>query len=125
MVNLNNNQLGSIKVLFLVSGILNILTVGSWVMLTIIGTITTIILGCGAFLVTVIVIAACIFDFINYNRLSQLNRTGTFRSIKIAAWLDIGVIFSLNITSFILGIIILNKLSNPETIQELKEKGIY
>lgn len=122
---MNNKQLGSIKVLFLVSGILNLLTAVSWMLLTVLGTITTIILGCGAFLVTVIVIAACIFDFINYNRLNKLNRTGTFRSIKIAAWLDIGVIFSLNITSFILGIIILNKLSNPETIQELKEKGIY
>lgn len=122
---MNNKQLGSIKVLFLVSGILNLLTAVSWMLLTILGTITTIILGCGGFLVTIIVTAACIFDFINYNRLSKINRTGAFRSIKIAAWLDIGVIFSLNITSVVFGIIILNKLSNPETIQELKEKGIY
>ena len=120
-----NKNLGSIKVLFLVSAVLNLLTALSWLMLTILGFVTTIFLGCGGFIVSIIVIAACIFDFICYNRLSNLNRSGTYKTIKIAAILDIGVILSLNITSVIFGIIILNKLSQPETIQELNEKRIY
>ncbi len=120
----NYKNLGSIKVLFLVSGILNLLTAISWALLTVLGTISTIILGCGGFIVTVIVTAACIFDFISYNRLNKMNRTGTSRLIKIAAVLDLMVILSLNVTSVVLGVIVLVKMNNIETQQELKQSGI-
>lgn len=116
---------GIIKILFLVSGILNLLTALSWMMLTVIGTVSTIFLGCGGFIVTVISIAACIFDFICYNRLNKMNKSGTYRTIQIAAILDILVIFTLNITSVVFGIIILVKLSKPETRQELIQSGTY
>ncbi len=117
-------NLGMIKILFLVSGILNLLTAITWLMLTFVGTITTIILGCGGFILVLISAAACIFDFICYNRLNRLYKTGTLRTIQIAAVLDILAIFTLNITSVIFGIIILVKLSNPEVKQELIQSGI-
>lgn len=121
----NDKNLGSFKVLFLVSGILNLLTTLSWVLITILATVTFTIAGCGGFLITLICSAACIFDFICYNRLKKMNRTGTYRTIKIAAILDICVIFTLNITSVVFGMIILAKLNNPDTRQELMQNGIY
>ncbi len=121
----NNKNAGVIKVLFLVSGILNLITILSWVIITISATLTFPPLGCLAVLITLVTTAACIYDFICYYRLKNLNRTGTHRTVKIAAILDICVIFSLNITSVVFGFIILNLLSKPETKQELAEKGIY
>ncbi len=121
----NNKNAGVIKVLFLVSGILNLVTTIVWVLLTVVATVTLTILGCGGVIIALISGAACIFDFICYNRLKNLNRTGTHKTIKIAAVLDICVIFSLNITSVVFGFIILNLLSKPETKQELAEEGIY
>jgi len=116
---------GVLKGLFLVSGILNLVTTIVWLLLTMVATVTIAILGCGGVLLALISAAACITDFICYNRLNKMNRTGTFKTIKIAAVLDICVIFTLNITSVIFGFIILNMLSKPETKQELTEKGIY
>lgn len=118
-------NLGVIKVLFMVSGVLNLLTAISWLMLTVIGTISTIILGCGGFLVTIIAAAGCIFDFICYNRLNKLNKSGTYRTIQLASVLDLLAIISLNITSVVFGVIILVKLSKPETKQELIQSGTY
>lgn len=54
-----------------------------------------------------------------------MNRTGTYKTIKIASILDIGVIFTLNITSVVFGMVILAKLNNPDTRQELMQNGIY
>ncbi|HMQ98271.1 MAG TPA: hypothetical protein PKE39_04540 [Ignavibacteria bacterium] len=121
----NDKKLGSFKVLFLVSGILNLLTAVSWVLITVLATVTFTALGCGGFLITLICAAACTFDFICYNRLSKMNRTGTYKTIRIAAILDICVIFTLNITSVVFGMVILAKLNNPDTMQELMQNGIY
>lgn len=121
----SNKNAGTIKVLFLVSGILNLLTFISWILITVLATVSFPPLGCLSALVTLVSAASCTYDFISYNRLNKLNRTGTYRTLKIAAVIDICVIFSLNITSVVFGIIILNILGRPETIQELKEKGVY
>jgi len=121
----NNKNLGSFKVLFLVSGILNLLTTITWILITLLATVTFTILGCGGLLIAIICAAACIFDFICYNRLSKMNRTGTHKTIRIAAMLDIGVIFTLNITSVVFGMVILAKLNNPDTRKELIQNGIY
>lgn len=121
----NYNNTGTIKILFLVSCILNILTSLSWIFLTVIAAISFLPLGCGAALVLFLSAAAGIYDFICYNRLNKKNRTGTHRTIKIAAVLDIIAVISLNITSVVFGFIILNMLSKPETKQELTEQGIF
>lgn len=117
-------NLGMIKILFIVSGVLNLLTAVSWLLLTILGTITTVILGCGGFIITAIVTAACIFDFICYNRLNKMNKTGTLKTIQLAAVLDLLAVFSLNVTSAVFAIIIFIKLSKHETKLELSQSGI-
>jgi hypothetical protein len=120
-----NNQLNVLKVLFLISGILNLISAIVWLANTIIGAVAFCGLGCVIGFLPVINTIACVLDFMVYNRLKNYNKTGTYSLIKFAAIFDIIVILTFNITSTIFGIIALVMISKPEVKQEMIDKGIY
>ena len=119
------SQLQTAKTLFLVSGILNIIMLLGWSGGSIIGGFFTCGAGCLFIFLPVINIVVCILDFIAYDKLNSLNKTGTFKTIQLTAILEIVSILSGNIVSFVFGIIILNYISSPDVTTYLKEKGIY
>lgn len=120
-----NNQLNTLKTLFLISGILNAICVVVWLGNTILGAVAFCGLGCVIGVFPVINTIACVLDFMVYNRLNRMNKTGTYSTIKFAAIFDIISIVTCNITSLVFGIIALNMISKPEVQQEMVNKGIY
>ena len=120
-----NNQLNTLKTLFLISGILNAICVFVWLGNTILGAVAFCGLGCVIGIFPVINTIACVLDFMVYNRLNKFNKTGTYSLIKFAAIFDIIVILTFNITSTIFGIIALVMISKPEVKQEMVKNGIY
>lgn len=119
------NQLNVLKTLFLVSGILNGITAIVWIANTILGAVAFCGLGCVVGVLPVVSVIACIFDFMVYNRLDKMHKTGTYNTIKFAAIFDIIAILTLNITSTVFGIIALVMISKPEVKQEMVNRGIY
>ena len=82
-------------------------------------------IGClfGAF--PIINIIACVMDLVAYNRLSKMNRSGTYSSVQFASIFDIASILTGNVASMVFGIVGLVFLNNDEVKQYMKEKGIY
>ncbi len=119
------SELQTAKTFFLVSGILNILGFLGWGGTTIIGGITTCGAGCLIGVLPVLNVVSCIMDFIAYNKLNSLNRTGTFSTIHTAAIFQVITILTGNVVSFIFGIINLNNMEKEHVRAFLKEKGIY
>jgi len=122
---MKNDQLNLIKIFFLISGILNICYALGWGGYSIIGGLITCGIGCLFGIVPIINVIACVMDFMAYNKINRMDRTGTFSTIQFAAIFDIVSILSGNFGSMILGIITLVMLNNPETGEELKKRGIY
>ena len=120
-----NNQLNVLKILFLISGILNLITLVVWLFNTILGAVAFCGLGCVIGVLPVISTIACVLDFMVYNRLKNNNKTGTYSLIKFASIFDIIAIMTLNITSTVFGITALVMISKPEVKQELVNRGIY
>ncbi|MBZ0201882.1 MAG: hypothetical protein K8I03_02570 [Ignavibacteria bacterium] len=121
----NNEQLNLLKIFFLISGILNILFAAGWGGYTLIGGLITCGLGCLFGAIPVINVIACVMDFITYNRLNRMNKTGTYDTIQFTAIFDIVTIITGNVVSMVFGIIALIFLNNEETKKSLKEAGIY
>ena len=117
--------LQTVKTLFLVSGIINILFIFGWGGTSIFGGLLTCGAGCLFIFLPVINIVVCILDFISYDKLNTLNKTGTFKTIQLTAILEIVSILAGNAVSLVFGIIILNYISNPDVVRFLQEKGIY
>ncbi len=121
----NNEQLNLLKIFFLISGILNVLFATGWSGYTLIGGLITCGIGCLFGAIPIINVIACIMDFIAYNRLNRMNKTGTYNTIQFTAIFDIVTIITGNVVSMVFGIIALIFLNNEETKKSLKEAGIY
>ena len=119
------SELQTSKTFFLISGIINILVLLGWGGTTIFTGLVTCGIGCLFGVVPVINIVSCILDFMAYNRLSNLDVPGTYKTLQFASILEIVTILTGNIVSLIFGIINLNNLNNPAVTNFLKEKGIY
>lgn len=120
-----NNQLNVLKMLFLISGILNLISALVWIGNTVLGTVAFCGLGCVVGVLPLINTIACVLDFMVYNRLKNNNKTGTHSLIKFASIFDIIVILTFNITSTVFGIIALVMINKPEVKQEMVNRGIY
>ena len=120
-----NNQLNVLKILFLISAILNLITAVVWLFNTILGAVAFCGLGCVVGVLPVISTMACVLDFMVYNRLKYNNKTGTYSLVKFASIFDIIAILTLNITSTVFGITALVMIAKPEVKQELVNRGIY
>jgi hypothetical protein len=121
----NNDQLNLLRIFFLISGILNILYGLGWSGYTLIGGLISCGLGCLFGAIPVINIIASVMDFISYNRLNRMNRSGTYSTLQFAAIFDIISILTGNIASMIFGIVALVFLNNEEVKNEMRQKGIY
>lgn len=121
----NNEQLNLLRTFFLISGIVNGLYAFGWTGYTFIGGLISCGLGClfGAF--PIINIIACVMDFVAYNRLNSMNRSGTYSSVQFASIFDIATVLTGNVASMVFGIVGLVFLNNDEVKQYMKEKGIY
>lgn len=119
------SEIQTSKTFFLISGIVNILILLGWSGGTIISGLVTCGVGCLIGFIPLLNLAACIMDFLTYNKLNSLDRGGTFNSMQVAAILDIVTIITGNIISLVFGIVILSYLNNEKLISYLKEKGIY
>ena len=122
---MNSGQLNLLRTFFLISGILNGISGVVWAAYTIIGGIAFCGLGCVLGFLPVINIIACVMDFIAFNRLSALNRSGTYSTVKFAAIFDIISILTGNLVSMIFGIISLTTLSNEDLKNEMRQRGIF
>lgn len=118
-------QINLLKTFALISAILNILFGFGWLIYTIIGGLITCGFGCLFGVIPVINIIACVMDFISYNKLNEMNKTGTYSSVQFSSIFDIITILTGNIASMIFGIIGLVFLNNTEVKNYLAEKGIY
>ena len=119
------SELQTARTFFLVSGIINILAFLGWGTSTIIGGAFSCGLGCIVGVLPVLNIISCILDFIAYNKLNTLNRTGTYSTIQTAAVFQIVTILTGNIVSFVFGIITLNNIGSDNIKTFLQERGIY
>jgi hypothetical protein len=119
------SELQTSKTFFLVSGIINILAFFGWGTSTIVGGAFSCGLGCIIGILPVINIIGCILDFIAYNKLNTLNRTGTYGTIQTAAVFQIVTIMTGNVVSFVFGIITLNSIGSDAIRNFLQERGIY
>ena len=70
-----NNQLNVLKMLFLISGILNLITAVVWLFNTILGAVAFCGLGCMIGVLPIISTISCVLDFMVYNRLKNNNKT--------------------------------------------------
>lgn len=121
----NNEQLNLLRIFFLISGIINAAYALGWSGYTIIGGLLTCGLGCLFGALPVINVIACVMDFISYNRLSKMNRTGTYSTLQFTAIFDIVTILTGNFYSMVAGIVGIVFLNNEEVKQFMKTKGIY
>jgi len=121
----NNDQLNLLRIFALVSGILNIDYALGWSGYTVIGGLITCGFGCLFGALPVVNIIACVMDFIVYNRLTRMNRSGTYSTMQFTGIFDIITILTGNIASMCFGIITLITLNNEEVKQFLKEKQVY
>jgi len=120
-----NDQINLLKIFSLISAMLNILFAIGWIVYTILGGIVTCGIACLFGIIPVINIIACVMDFISYNKLNNLNQSGTYSSVQFAAIFDIITFISGNIASMIFGIIALTYLNNAELKNYMVQKGIY
>jgi hypothetical protein len=119
------SELQTAKTFFLVSGIINILGFLGWGTSTVIGGALSCGLGCIVGILPVLNIISSIMDFIAYNKLNTLNRTGTYSTIQTAAVFQIVTILTGNVVSFVFGIITLNNIGGDSIKSFLHERGIY
>lgn len=121
----NNDQLNLLRIFALISGILNIAYALGWSGYTIIGGLITCGFGCLFAALPVVNIIACVMDFIVYNRLTRLNRSGTYSTMQFAGIFDIISVLTGNVASMCFGIVMLISLNTEEVKQYLKERQIY
>lgn len=119
------SELQTAKTFFLVSGIINILGFLGWGTSTVIGGAFSCGLGCIVGILPVLNIISSIMDFIAYNKLNTLNRTGTYSTIQTASVFQIVTILTGNVVSFVFGIITLNNIGGDSIKSFLHERGIY
>jgi polyferredoxin len=113
------------KVFFLISAILNLITALVWFFYTIIGGLASCGIGCIMGFLPVISIVATVMDFIAYNKLNLQNKTGTYSSVQFAAIFDIISILTGNVVSLVFGIMNLMFLNEEGTKNYLVQRGIY
>ena len=119
------SEINTAKTFFLVSAILNILFalgLGTWSFF--LGAFSCGI-GCIAFIAPIINIVSCVMDFMAYNKLNTLDRTGTLNTMQTAAIWEIVTILTGNVVSMVFGIIILSYIGNPGVRNYLTERKIY
>lgn len=121
----NNDQLNLLRIFALVSGIVNASYALGWSGYTVIGGLFSCGLGCLFGALPVVNIIACVMDFIVYNRLTKMNRTGTYSTMQFAGIFDIISVLTGNVASMFFGIVTLVVLNNEEVKQYLKEKQVY
>lgn len=123
------SEINSSKIFFLISAIVNLLILLGWGGSSILGGSCLLSVGCplGCFvgIFSLINLLSCIFDFIAYSKLNNLNQPGTAGTMKNAAVLEIITILTGNVVSLIFGILILQYLNNPNVDNYLKERNIY
>lgn len=119
------SELQTSKTFFLVSAIINILAFFGWGTSTIVGGAFSCGLGCIVGILPVINIISCTMDFIAYNKLNTLNRTGTFETMQTASVFQIVTIVTGNVVSFVFGILTLNNIGRDSVKSFLQERGIY
>jgi hypothetical protein len=119
------SEIQTSKTFFLISAIVNLLFLLGWGGSTIIGGIATCGIGCLIGVLPVINLVAGIMDFMAYNKLNNLNQTGTFGTMQFAAIMDIATIATGNLVSTAFGIIILTFINKTEVKNFLQEKQIY
>lgn len=122
---MNNEQLNLLKIFYLISAILNILYALGWSGYTLIGGLISCGFGCIFGAIPVINIIACVMDFVAYNRLNRMNRSGSYSTLQFASIFDIITILTGNFASMIFGIIGIVFLNNEEVKDSLKQRGIY
>lgn len=123
------SEINTAKTFFLISAIINILILLGWGGSSILGGSCLLSVGCplGCFvgIFSFINLLACIFDFMAYSKLNNLNQPGTAGTMKNAAIIDIITILTGNVVSLIFGILILQYLNNPHVDNYLRERNIY
>ena len=118
-------ELNTSRTFFLISAILNLLFAIGYGATTVAGGLASFGCGCLMGFIPVINIVACIMDFIAYNKINNLNQTGTFSTMQFASIMEIVCIATRNLVSMIFGIININYLNNPNVKSFLTERGIY
>lgn len=119
------SEIQSTKIFFLISAIVNILIFLGWGGTTLFTGAITCGFGCFMGLIPIINVIGCVMDFIAYNKLNNLNQTGTFSTVQFASIVQIVTILTGNIVSLIFGIITLQNLSKDNIKSFFQEKGIY
>lgn len=119
------SEINTAKTFFLVSAILNILfALGLGVWSFFLGAFSCGI-GCIAFIAPAINIVSCVMDFIAYNKLNTLDRSGTLNTMQTAAIWEIVTILTGNVVSMVFGIITLSYIGNQNVRTYLTERKIY
>ncbi len=122
---MSNDQLNLLKIFYLISAILNILYALGWSGYTLIGGLITCGFGCIFGAIPVINIIACVMDFVAYNRLNRMNRSGSYSTLQFASIFDIITILTGNFASMIFGIIGIVYLGNEDLKKSMRDSGIY
>src|SRR5437762_569468 len=113
------------KTFYLISGILNLISVIVWVSYIIIVGISTCGIACLFGFLPVINVVSCIMDFRAMQKLKDLNMTKTYSTMQMAAFLEIATILTANIVSFVFGLLNLSHIKKENVQAYLKQTGIY
>ena len=119
------SELNTCKTFFLISGIINILLSLIGIISIIVFGITTCGVGCLLGILPIITIVCSIMDFIAFNKLTNLNQSGTYNTLQFTAICEIVTFISGNLVSTVLGIITLTNINKDNVKSFLNEKGIY
>ena len=118
-------QINLLKTFSLISAILNLITAIVWAFNAILGGLIFCGIGCLAGVLPVVSIIACTMDFISYNKLSGMSKTGTYSTLQFAGIFDAISILTFNILSAVYGVYLLVVINKPEFKNFLRERGLY
>lgn len=119
------SEINLTRTFLLISGIINAVFGAGWIVYTLFLGLFTCGIGCLFGVLPVINIVTCALDFIAYNKLNNLDRTGTYDSIQYAAIFEIVTFLTGNPASGIFGILNIVNLNKTEFRSFLTERGIY
>lgn len=107
-------KLETSKIFFLVSAIVNAIGAIFWFINASAIAVATCGLGCVFYIVPVINIICCVFEFMSYARYNNLSQPGSEKLLKNTAIIEIVTVISGNLVSLVFGILNLNNLNSPE-----------